>query len=82
MNEMINAVRYDRFSNFANGTASVVCCSLTTSSSFRKGRHTDRVLSHVNALYDAQKQIVLSSDRPRMKFLTLEERLSRVSSGG
>jgi hypothetical protein len=47
MNEMINAVRYDRISTSASAIAASTSCSSTTCSSSREGRHADRVLPHV-----------------------------------
>jgi len=76
MNEMINAVKSDRIIDFRNRYRSVDVL-LVDDVQFLAGKEgTQNEFFHTfNALYDSQKQIVISSDCPPHEIPSLEERL-------
>ena len=76
MNEMINAVRYDRVLDFRELYRSVDVL-LVDDIQFLAGKEgTQTEFFHTfNSLYDLQKQIVISSDCPPHEIPALEERL-------
>src|SRR6187431_615441 len=76
MNEMINAVRYDRLIDFRERyrTVDVLLVDDVQFLAGKEGTQTE-FFHTFNALYDSQKQIVLSSDCPPHEIPQLEERL-------
>jgi chromosomal replication initiator protein len=76
MNELVNAIRYDRTIQFRQKYRSIDVLLMDDVQFIAKWERTQEEFFHTfNALYDVQKQIVITSDCPPRDIPTIQERL-------
>lgn len=82
--EIVEAIHYQKTNEFRNKYRKNVDVLLIDDIQYIIGKEStqNELFNTFNELYNAKKQIILSSDRPAKEFKTLDERMkSRFSSG-
>ena len=75
-NEMINALRYDKMTSFRDKFRSLDVLLIDDVQFLAQKERTQEEFFHTfNALHEAQKQIVVASDRPPRELAEIEDRL-------